>query len=199
MPSRCACGNVLPDAPTPVDRARHTRRHKQWADGIALPPRMPDPGELLIVAGNASMRLRMLAYRMARVVQRATGHRYVSFPYPQRRTPDWDQWRAKAYLAVRDRRMVGYLVSRMTVAWGEARLSEPQAVVNTTGHVEARALVDLVFVCPDFRRQGTATSLVRAMAEDRGFPANELLWRPPFGVEGLGLVKKFNSDRVLVS
>ena len=67
------------------------------------------------------------------------------------------------------------------------------------GHVEARALVDLVFVCPDSRRQGIATSLVRAMAEDRGFPANELLWRPPFGVEGLGLVKKFNSDRVLVS
>jgi GNAT superfamily N-acetyltransferase len=160
---------------------------------------MRDSGALLIVHGNASIRARMLAYRMARLVQRTLGHRYVSFQYPERRTPDWTQWRTVAYIAIREGVMVGYLVSRMTVAWGEADLTDPDAVVNTGGHVEQKALVDLVFVCPGFRRQGTASALVQAMAEDRGFPSDGLLWRPPFGSEGLGLVKRFNQGKVLVS
>ena len=199
MPTSCTCGSLLPDAPSSVEKGRHTRRHKQWEVGIPLPPRMPDPGGLLMVRGDASIRLRMLAYRMARLVQRAMGHMYVSFQYAERRTPDWAQWRTVAYIAVRERVMVGYLVSRMTVAWGEADLAEPDAVVNTTGHVEHKPLVDLVFVCPGFRRQGIASALVQAMAEDRGASPGELLWRPPFGVEGLGLVKRFNQGKVLVS
>ena len=66
-------------------------------------------------------------------------------------------------------------MSRGAVGWGEADREGPDAVVNTTGHVEHKPLVDLVFVCPGFRRQGIASALVQAMAEDRGASPGELL------------------------
>ena len=93
MSPKCSCGTLLPDNSSRWEKATHTRRHNQWAEGMSLPPTMPDPGDLLIVPGDGPVRLRMLAYRTARIVQRAAGHLYVSFPYPQRRTPDWEQWR----------------------------------------------------------------------------------------------------------
>ena len=200
MPPRCSCGTTLSESPSVGEKVRHARRHKQWAQGIPLPPRLPDPGDVLIVPGNARVSLRMLAYRMARVSQRAGGHLFVSFQYPTRRAADWEQWGVKAYLAVRERTMVGYLVSRLKWSWTDFDLATPEVLFDTSPHLERKAAVDMVFVCANFRRQGIATSLVRAMAADHGVTPRELVWQTPFNPEGLALVRSFSPDgKILVA
>src|SRR5215210_1622597 len=161
----CGCDSLLVE----FDPRRHAYRHREWAQGIQLAKTVaPEFNDgILHVTPESPMGERKLAYRMACVAQRTHQWDFPTFPYPAR-CPDAEA--PDAFLYLKDRRVIGYLVVKISPALIPADMKKlprcfstdhlwPQRVDNAEFREQSTRCVSEVFISANFRRSGIGTAL----------------------------------------
>ena len=164
-----------------------TRYHDETANGV--PIRLPDGQH--VVRPASPVDIRKLAERAAYVARRHGGY---DFPSYEAGRPGSQAYRSNmeeqtlVVLTVRSGRVVGYLVSRVMGCSHRGRIGEGNdAVANC--EPRRRRRLDLVWVHPDCRRQGTARAMIERLCQETSTPLTEMACQPPFTEDGLSLVK----------
>ncbi len=171
-PGDCPCGGSSSD--------NHDRLHMLWREGVPIPKTAFFRREVAVVETTTPRQWRKLAYECARVAKRDGGYDFSSFDSPAAE-PEPSPDRLRAYLFRAGGRAVGFLsvMDSHRNAWLDFAAGKTSDAVESV-----RPRVNLIFVAERWRRQGVATSLVTAMAEDSGVPLDAVSWGMPFTREG---------------
>jgi hypothetical protein len=167
----------------------HARQHRLWAQGIPLMQGIAEPNNRILVVPEhqTPLSFQRLAYRMAKVASKPAHAGAILFCPPSTRLfpcEEWTIYKRTAFLAVRDRHVVGLIVTFLILAQ-ENPLRTPLRSIS------------LAFVCGNYLRQHVATSLVLFAAQYFCLSPAEMGWCGPFTTAGSALAKRF-SDILLV-
>jgi GNAT superfamily N-acetyltransferase len=205
-PTREHCGCGADRLSVEFDKRRHSYRHREWAKGILLARTVAPKtaNGILHVTPETPIGERKLAYRMARVAQRTHKWDFATFPHPTRLFVEGGP---DAFLYLKDRHTIGYLVAVMSPAWIPAdpkRLPRvlgghlwPRPAEGAEFRQEPVRCVNEVFVAADHRGEGIGTALVRAALEAYGLEVGELAFGGPFTKAGLALARRFAVDGLI--
>jgi GNAT superfamily N-acetyltransferase len=168
--------------------------HPRFADGLPLPKAVQAQGPYLVVPANGASPEGKVAYTMARIAQRAGGYDFASFPRHGRGGSDWVQYRLTAYLRVVASVVVAYCSVLYVSEWARFQdMGDKWTVVERyTG--ERQPVVNLIFVCKNWRRRGVATELVGRVAADSGLAAKDVVWGLPFSDDGMKLMQAITHE-----
>lgn len=169
-------------------RRRHlrTRYHDETANGV--PARLLDGQH--IVRPESPTSVRKVAERAAYVAKRYGGYDFPSYEAGRPGSPAYRsniQQQALVALTVRSGRVVGFLASRVTPRCHRWRIGKGNPVANSEPCRRRR--LDLVWVHPDYRRQGAARAMVERLCQETSTPLNEMACQTPFTADGLSLLR----------
>ena len=173
-PPACPCGSIG------TDRRTHTKRHMQWAAGVAVPAGLDaawPPDTIAVITTASPIAWRRLAYEIAQVARRAGGYDLASFPAPLGRGSS-DAENTRALLYCHGDVAAGYLALVDAPTAGRYQLATRQH--TTTGQGQVRPTVGLVFVAYHLRRGGIGRALIQAAAQHAHTTPADLAWWTPF-------------------
>jgi GNAT superfamily N-acetyltransferase len=127
-----------------------------------------------------------LAYRMAAIFRQEQGYDFSGWPRRKKYWDDDGENDAHAFLMIRARKAVGIAIVRKRLEWFWWAGADPGHLYRREAR---RPIIERIFVCADFRRQGIARALVQAAADHYGTAATELGWQIQLTSAGAELVR----------